>query len=277
MADFDKNFLTDTKASAFTELTDRTEAIAKMDGTIANPVTGYIRWNGTANKFQIYNGTAWGDLATTFDMSVAELGGNAASHFTNASNLASGTIPVARIPSDFGSATFTFGGNVDFDNGVDVTSGDLTLTDDSEVSFSRGGGFGMPDTVWVELTGNKKFKVNSTETDSIATTGSVTAGYSDKRLKTDIENITNPLGKLRKIRGVTYKPNHVAEKKGFNADPTVGVIAQEVAKVLPQIVVPSAVKGYKTVQMEKLIPVLIEGIKELEARVKELEAKLEEK
>jgi hypothetical protein len=112
----------------------------------------------------------------------------------------------------------------------------------------------------------------------IVATNSITAYYSDKRLKDIISNIPKALDKVLSLSGVIYTSNEVAAKYGYtNQEEQVGVIAQEVEKVLPQIVkaapfdttyidgVETSVSGenYKTVQYEKLIPLLIEAIKEL--------------
>jgi hypothetical protein len=116
--------------------------------------------------------------------------------------------------------------------------------------------------------------------------GNIIAYWSDKRLKTDITIIPNALDKVKSISGVTYKNNDVAGTYGFtNQEEQVGVLAQEIEAVLPQVVKPApfdwdiktktSISGnnYKTVQYDKIVPLLIEAIKELEKRVAELEAK----
>jgi hypothetical protein len=120
----------------------------------------------------------------------------------------------------------------------------------------------------------------------IRATNNITAFYSDKRLKTKIKKIDKALSKLAKISGVTFIPNAKAEEFGYvDKKEQVGVIAQEVEKVLPQIVVPAPFdisqnedgteysktgENYKTVHYEKLIPLVIEAVKELHAEVKEI-------
>ena len=97
--------------------------------------------------------------------------------------------------------------------------------------------------------------------------------------------ITDALNKVNSIKGVYYTPNDVAVSYGYNKDKKVGVIAQDIEKVLPEIVVPAPFDidenggsksgfNYKTVQYDKLVPLLIEAIKELSAQVKDLENKL---
>ena len=112
---------------------------------------------------------------------------------------------------------------------------------------------------------------------SIVATGNITAYYSDERLKDFKGKIDNPLEKLNTLNGYYFKPNETAliagaEQNGLE----VGVSAQEVEKVLPEIVSPSALgKGYKTVSYEKLTPLLIEAVKELSAKVDDLELRLQ--
>ena len=113
----------------------------------------------------------------------------------------------------------------------------------------------------------------------IRATNNITAFYSDKRLKKDIENITNALSKLDKINGVFYTQNELAETFGYNDySKQVGVIAQEIQQVLPEAVAfapfdrdendnSKSGENYLTVRYEKIVPLLIEAIKELQIEV----------
>lgn len=107
----------------------------------------------------------------------------------------------------------------------------------------------------------------------IRATNDITAFYSDNRLK-DIEGkIDNALDKVKSLGGYYFYENEVAKSLGYENDKRqVGVIAQEVEAMLPEAVKPAPIDDkYLTVQYEKLVPLLIEAIKELEARVSELE------
>lgn len=120
---------------------------------------------------------------------------------------------------------------------------------------------------------------------AIYATGNITAYYSDARLKTVSGKIENALDKVGKLSGVYYTNNDTAKSFGYDSDEEqVGVIAQEVEAVLPQIVKAAPFdldqdgnsksgENYKTVQYERLVPLLIEAINELQAKVKALEAK----
>lgn len=106
--------------------------------------------------------------------------------------------------------------------------------------------------------------------------GNVTA-YSDPRLKENFQKIENPLQILSNLDGGTFiwKDGyaHTAIKAGKK---DYGVLADQVEAVMPEIVTESIeIEGerYKTVAYEKLVPVLIEAIKQLENRILELENK----
>ena len=113
-----------------------------------------------------------------------------------------------------------------------------------------------------------------TVTGAITATGEVTAYYSDVNLKKDIVEIAGALDKVEAIRGVHYRPNETALGLGIEDKAEVGVIAQEIEAVLPELVVASAFEGYKTVKYDKLTALLIEAVKELSAKVKTLEAQV---
>ena len=89
--------------------------------------------------------------------------------------------------------------------------------------------------------------------------------YSDERLKDNIETLEDGLDKVEQLRGVTYTRD---EREN------IGVIAQEVEKILPEIVLTADDEmGTKSVDYSRLTAVLIEAVKELSVKVKELENK----
>jgi hypothetical protein len=104
--------------------------------------------------------------------------------------------------------------------------------------------------------------------------GEITAYASDAALKTNVEVIENALEKVEAIRGVSYDWNDDGLALGLNDTKQIGVIAQEVEAVIPELVCDSAHEGYKTVKYDKLTALLIEAVKELSAKVKTLEAQL---
>jgi hypothetical protein len=107
---------------------------------------------------------------------------------------------------------------------------------------------------------------------NILATGTITP--SDARFKRDIRRIDDPVGKIMQLNGVTYYyRNTEFTQFGFTDKEQVGVIAQEVEKVLPQLVFTDD-KGYKAVDYTKLVPLLIEGIKEQQRLIESQEDKI---
>ena len=108
---------------------------------------------------------------------------------------------------------------------------------------------------------------NEVEFDSsgnIVADGNITA-FSDERLKDNIQTLEQGLDKIEQLRGVTYTKD---------GEKNIGVIAQEVEKILPEIVVTGDTEQkLKSVDYSRITAVLIEAVKDLSARVKELEDK----
>jgi hypothetical protein len=115
------------------------------------------------------------------------------------------------------------------------------------------------------------------------------AGASDIRFKKNIKIIPNAIEKIKTINGYTFdwdsenEDYNYSEKEGRDA----GIIAQEIQKVLPEIVQIATVdrdeegkstsgKNYLSVDYKKIIPLLIQGIKEQETSIQELEARIKE-
>jgi hypothetical protein len=116
----------------------------------------------------------------------------------------------------------------------------------------------------------------------IRATNNVTAYYSDARLKDFKGKIGDALHKINQLNGYYYTENEKAEEFGFkNKELQVGVSAQEVNAIMPEVIAPAPFdmdaenksksgENYMTVRYEKLVPLLIEAIKELKAEVEAL-------
>jgi hypothetical protein len=113
-------------------------------------------------------------------------------------------------------------------------------------------------------------------TGEIRATNNITAYYSDERLKTKISDIEDPLGKVRQIKTMLYHANEIAVALGYDASIVeVGVTAQSVQAVQPEAVAPAPIDDkYLTVRYERLVPLLIEAIKALDAKVDALAKEL---
>jgi hypothetical protein len=126
-------------------------------------------------------------------------------------------------------------------------------------------------------------------TGAITATGDITAFSSDERLKTNVEKIKSPIEKVLKISGYNFNWNELAQSLFpiTRIDGHVGFLAQEIEKVLPEIIriapfddlgdgTSKSGEKYLTVQYEKITPLLVEAIKELEQKIKGLEQKIED-
>ena len=114
-----------------------------------------------------------------------------------------------------------------------------------------------------------------TVTGAITATSEITAYFSDARLKDFHGTIDNALNKVNSLNGYYFTENEVAKSLGYDNDARqVGVSAQEVLAVMPEVIGVAPIDGeYMAVRYEKLVPLLIEAIKELTAKVTELEKK----
>jgi hypothetical protein len=113
--------------------------------------------------------------------------------------------------------------------------------------------------------------------------GAITANYSDERLKDVHGKIDSPLEKIQQLNGIYYTPNDLAQELGYEAEKSVGVLAQEVQEVMPEVVKIAPVsfnedvnEEYLTVQYEKLVPLLIESVKELKTELDAAKARITE-
>lgn len=105
----------------------------------------------------------------------------------------------------------------------------------------------------------------------IRATNNITAYYSDDNLKTRLGRIENALDKLCSLDGFYYEANETAQALGYEVHREVGVSAQQMQAVLPEIVVPAPIdEKYLTVRYERALPLIVEAIKELRAEVQAL-------
>ena len=129
----------------------------------------------------------------------------------------------------------------------------------------------------------------------VRATGEITAYYSDRRLKEiepdgpgqDVEG-KDAADVLKEISGVYYKNNDEAKLFGYDSDKRqVGLIAQEVQKILPEVVVPAPFdiaedgssksgENFLTIKYEKVIPLLVNAINAQTSKIQELKEKIDE-
>jgi hypothetical protein len=290
-------------------------------GTLANARTTAASANGASTIVarDASGNFAAGTITATFS------GSGAAVTSLNASAIASGTVPTARLASGTadsstylrgdstwaalsapnngtltmgtsgtgisGSATFT--ANQAGASTFTITSNATSANGASSIVARDASGNFSANTITATLSGTastanalttgNNYQVNSLGINTAASgtageiraTNNITAYYSDERLKTKIGSIDNALEKVKQIETMVYHANETAVALGYDASIIeVGVTAQSVQRVMPQTVAPAPIDDkYLTVRYERLVPLLIEAIKELEAQVAELKAK----
>ena len=183
------------------------------------------------------------------------------------------TIDGTTMTLSSGDFTIDVAGDITFDAG----GGDILLKDDNTLVGTIGGFASNNVTIKSEVSdgdviiqGNDGGSSITALTLDMSAAGAATfndnvTAFSDERLKDNIETLTDGLDKVEQLRGVTYTRD---EKE------SIGVIAQEVEKILPEIVLTANDEmGTKSVDYSRITAVLIEAVKELSARVKELENK----
>jgi len=109
---------------------------------------------------------------------------------------------------------------------------------------------------------NGLVNINGRSLEAELALGKALPSPSDERLKKNIHTITNPIEKVNALRGVTFEFRKDDQKQ-------IGVIAQEVEKVFPELV-SERPDGYKGVQYENIVGLLIEAIKEQQKQIDEL-------
>jgi hypothetical protein len=276
--------------------------------------------NGQTNITYLFNGTqkaynrvdylgnmVWNSGTNTFYFNLESIGGGTAGTANFVNN--------ATFMTTSGAAV-TFPGAV---STVSVTANTMVVTGgyaDSALKIQTANAYGGASYAGIQtwtnnVTGstnpNKYWRVNSiggieiinnaytaveftfTDAGAFSAAGEVTAYASDQRLKENIELIPDPIHKILSLRGVTFDWKPAVRDLGFEPSRVhdVGVIAQEVAAVLPEAVraAPFDVdvntstgsksgENYLTVQYEKLTALLIEAVKAQQAQINALQARI---
>jgi trimeric autotransporter adhesin len=228
--------------------------------------------NISANSINVTSSVAVGTTLTVTGATILSSTASVTGNITSSGNI---------------SGTYVLG-NVAFATGIPATYGDsnvvtLLATYGSNTISTTGNVSSGNSTISRSLAvGNT---TPSGTTGEIRATNAITAFYSDRRLKTEINQIENALDKIDQLTGVLYTQNKLAEQFGYtNYETQVGLYAQQVQQVQPEAVKPAPFdidesgqsksgEKYLTVQYEKLVPLLVEGIKELRTEIKELKGK----
>ena len=254
-----------------TTLEARTAAEVRSDLNVADGATantGTVDTSGSPedNEFAKFTdsntieGRSYGEVRT--DLNVAD-GANAYVHPTSAGNK---HIPAGGSSGQY--LKYSSAGTAVWAADTTYTAGDgvgLSGTEFSVAVNASGGSNLTQDSNGVSLTATPTFT-------TVTATGDITANTSsDMALKENIINIPNPLEKISKIGGYMFdwKDHGYEDVHGRGHD--TGIIAQEIEEILPEIV-NTRESGIKAVNYMKLIPLLVESIKELKTELDELKS-----
>jgi sugar lactone lactonase YvrE len=221
-------------------------------------------------------------LRTTAQLHIKQTTGTGSLYIANGYTGGVGTGSVIQTSdyyssADHGTTLFLnpYGGNVNFGDAVNFktdlwqTSGSnnnprFWFVNNGETHFGSGNGrftFRRAD----QLVDNLVLENNG----NLTALGDVTA-YSDVRSKTNIVEIDSPLEKIMKMRGVYY--NRIDDSNAI-PDRHLGVIAQEIERVLPEVVLTDTSEAKnKSVAYGNIVAILIEGMKAQESTIKGIQA-----
>jgi hypothetical protein len=256
-------------------------------------VHGYAYGDHSVIDFKVclypYSGTNGpdGNSGSVINYSLTDNGNDGKAKFVGIN--ASGNVAIA-IDDYNGSSKYFWNFQVDWYNGTSPVN-----TPSWSVSTSTTDGFGwiqervMRAPIESDRTGASTANVRINSSLGVNVNASGTAGRadfandvvaystSDKRLKENIKPLDSALDKVLQISGVEFDWKELTEeeKKTIhgNEGHDVGVIAQEIEEVLPEVVTERDT-GYKAVKYEKIVPLLIEAIKEQQQQINKLEEKL---
>jgi hypothetical protein len=236
------------------------------DVTAPNTVSGSLLWDSTGDFWKA--GAVGSELPLVTTTGTQTL----TNKTINGSQLVDASVANAKLANS--SVTVTAGTGMSGGGSVALGS-TITLTNAGVTSAVAGTGVsvsGATGAVTFSI-GQAVATTSAVTFASVSATGDVIAySSSDRRLKDNIKNIENPIEKVQQLNGVTWEWNSNADELQQSL-PTVGVIAQEVEEVLPQLV-HDRENGYKGVDYAKLTGLLIEAIKEQQKQIDELKSKL---
>ena len=239
-----------------------TATILGGSGVHSGSITGYLPAGTVSGSSQVLGGSGvWSGSA---QLPVGTVSGSSQVVYTSLSSIPVGIISGSSqvVGSSITTNSITIAGN------ATALGGSITAATILGATGVHSGSIGdyQFNSIGVGTAG-------STVAGEIRATADITAFYSsDIRLKENIIPIPNALDKVNQISGNTYDWKEGFEEYHSHIGNDVGVIAQEIEKILPQIVTDRDT-GYKAVQYEKIIPLLIEAIKELSAKIDILENK----
>ena len=264
---------------AETGLTYNAGTLAQGSGDFTLDVPGNIIFDADGNTISLKDGgTEIGQIGLDSAGLVMTVVGADKDFFVAGDDGGTGITAFRADMSDAGRILAYGGINIEANTDISFTSGNWSGEKNAKIQFHGNQLYiQYQDNIYIRnSSGNDRVQI--TNAGNITTEGNITAfgSVSDERLKENIEVIDNPINKVKQLKGVTfdYKKD---KKKGT------GLIAQDLQKVLPEAVytvetIADEVNGQKSdehlaIHYGNTVGLLVEAIKELEARVKELEGK----
>ena len=231
----------------------------------------YLTTDGTDTSWATVTQTTFSAGTTGFTPATATSGTVTLAGTLNVTNGGTGVTTAQAAMNAFAGATTS--GYYLRGNGTDVVMAAIVAGDVPTLNQNTTGSAGT----FTSTTQNSQFNsvgvgtAGSGTAGEIRATNNITAYYSDDRFKTNLGNIPNALDKVQTLNGFYYEANELAQSYGYEVKREVGVSAQQVQAIMPEVVAPAPIdENYLTVRYERLVPLLIEAIKELKAEVDEL-------
>jgi len=246
-----------TTPSSGITITDDTTTNATRYLAFTSATSGTITGQNVASTKLQFNPSSGALSATSFSGSGSSLTGIVTSNVAGTGISVSGATGAVTI-TNTGVTSLTGTAN---QVTVSASTGSVTLSTPQSIATGSSvqfGSFGVGTAA-------------SGTTGEIRATNNVTAYYSDDRLKTKLGEIENALDKVCSLSGFYYEANETAQALGYKPIKEVGVSAQQVQAIMPEVVAPAPIdEQYLTVRYERLMPLMIEAIKELRAEIKAL-------
>lgn len=223
---------------------------------------------------------------TTYNLALNPIGGNVGIGTSAPGSLltvgrADGTIPaeIALNPA----ATSNEGGQISLRKSLTGSTVDWTIdqygTLSSNARLRIFSGVTETNGIAILENGNVGIGINAPTT-KLYVNGDITAnsiaGTSDLRYKTNVRSITSPLEKVKSLRGVYFNWDQKSfPDKNFSDNTELGFIAQEVEKVLPEVVSKDKTpEEYRSVKYDKVVALLVEAIKEQQKQIDSLKSQV---
>ena len=265
----------------------------RLSTDVPNVISGsLLKYDST--YFNVIN-----DQLTINPDSIATSGGGVSTGTINASNIKLGKMSAVHLNYDSNFTIASDGYSLSLSSNINISGGGISgnnyvgsnyyLNVNGIITFNSSNNNDMLNISYINSniisvnTFNTIINNNTSIKNSLGVNGNYSSNYelfvngniaatinigvtSDERLKTNINNIENSLEKIKKCRGVYF--NRIENEKRY-----IGVIAQEIEKILPEVVMTND-DGYKIVLYQNIVGILIEAIKEVDSKYNSLEDRI---